>query len=80
MLGCGAPPPGSGGAALDILEAAHSRHPNDPDLLLALATISRDRGALDRAVDYAEQLVALRPQDVQARQLLDALTAAVRQP
>ena len=39
-----------------------------------------DRDALERAVSYAEQLVALRPQDAQARQLLDALTAAVRQP
>lgn len=71
---------GSGGAALDTLEAARSRHPNDPDLLLALATINRDRGAFDRAVGYAEQLVALRPQDAQARRLLDALTAAARRP
>jgi Flp pilus assembly protein TadD len=65
--------------ALVVLHAAHERHPGDPDLLVALATISRDAGSLDAAVDYAAKLVDLAPGNPQARLLLEELEAG-RQP
>jgi Flp pilus assembly protein TadD len=62
--------------ALQTLRAAHERHPSDRDLLLALATISRDAGRRDAAREWARQLAALAPDDAQARQLLEQLSAA----
>jgi Flp pilus assembly protein TadD len=60
-------------SALAVLEDARQRHPNDRQILLALVTINRDRGAREAAVRYARELVALSPRDPQARQLLDQL-------
>jgi predicted CXXCH cytochrome family protein len=59
--------------ALDLLRAAHDRSPGDRDVLLALATISRDAGALDAARGYADALVALAPWDPGARGLREEL-------
>jgi tetratricopeptide (TPR) repeat protein len=64
--------------AMSVLKQAHQRHPGDADILVALATISRDAGRLDDAIDYAGRLVALDPDDQQARQLLAQLQAARR--
>src|SRR5262249_61649116 len=35
---------GAGDRALSVLRDGHEHHPGDPDILVALATISRDRG------------------------------------
>ena len=59
--------------ALEVLDAAHQRQPADRELLIALATISRDNGSISVAVEYARKLVALSPQDPSARQLLEQL-------
>ena len=59
--------------ALDLLRAAHDRRPGDRNVLLALATISRDAGALDDARAYADALVAVAPWDPSARQLREDL-------
>ena len=64
--------------ALVILSAAHARHPNDRDILIALATMSRDSGDLENAMQYATALVALSPTDAGARQLLESLQAQQR--
>ncbi|MFQ5992570.1 MAG: tetratricopeptide repeat protein, partial [Nitrospiraceae bacterium] len=64
--------------AIMVLEGAHRRHPKDGQILLALATISRDTGAFKAAIHYAEQLVALSPQDQAAQQLLQQLRAGRR--
>ncbi len=66
---------GNAGEALAVLDKAHRLNPFDRDLLQALATISRDQGVLDKAVQYARDLVALSPQDPSAQQLLDQLQA-----
>ena len=42
-------------------------------ILVALATISRDVGDIAGARSYAEDLVRLAPNDPSARQLLDSL-------
>jgi len=59
--------------AVAVLDGAHQRHPADRDLLIALATISRENGSTSAAVEYARKLVALSPQDPAARQLLEQL-------
>ena len=59
--------------ALAVLDAAHQRQPADRELLIALATISRENGLVSAALEYARKLVALSPQDPAARQLLEQL-------
>ncbi len=60
-------------AAVDVLKNAHQRHPYDREVLLALVTINRDRGKLDSAIEYAEALATLSPQDQSAQRLLQQL-------
>ncbi len=62
--------------AMAVLRSAHERHPGNRDLLIALATMSRDNGQLSSAVEYARELVALSPQDPTARQFLTQLDSA----
>jgi Flp pilus assembly protein TadD len=64
--------------ALEVLTQAHARHPGEPEILVALATISRERGQLAAAIDYARKLVELGPYDQGARQLLAELEAQRR--
>ncbi len=64
---------GKAESALAVLENARPRHPNDRQILLALATINRDRGARDAALRYAKELINLAPEDPAARRLLDQL-------
>ena len=59
--------------ALEVLRAAHEKHPGDIEILLALATINDERGAKEDAIEYARQLVALAPDDPQAKLLLEHL-------
>ena len=61
---------GDGAQAVAVLEQAHLRHPYHRDLLIALVTINRDRGALDQARKYARKLSAAHPRDETARRLL----------
>lgn len=59
--------------AMDVLRTAHQKHPGNRDLLIAMMTFSRDRGKIDQAIDYAEKLLALDPQDMSTRRLIDEL-------
>jgi Flp pilus assembly protein TadD len=60
--------------ALAALEAAHRRHPNNRDLLVALTTMNRDAGNRETALGYARKLSALNPDDADAAALLSELT------
>jgi predicted CXXCH cytochrome family protein len=64
---------GRAGDAIRVLEAAHRQRPADRDTLAALATYLGERGDVQRALGYAEKLVALDPTDPAARTLLEAL-------
>ncbi len=64
--------------AMTVLKLAHQRHPGDAEILVALATISRDDGRLDDAIEYAGRLAALLPEDQEARRLLDQLQGTRR--
>jgi tetratricopeptide (TPR) repeat protein len=59
--------------AIRVLEEAQHRHPADPEILFALATLERDRGNLMEARRHARSLVELYPEDIQARDLLRLL-------
>ena len=61
--------------ALAEIDRALARHPTDRNLLLAGASISRESGARERALDYARRLAKAAPQDPQAQQLLRSLGA-----
>lgn len=64
--------------ASTVLIAAHDRHPDNRDILFTLAALSRDRGDLEKAVQYAKALLELSPDDSGARQLLESLQAQQR--
>ena len=59
--------------AVAVLEAAAKRHPVSVDILVALATITRDMGDRAAAISYAERLTKVAPNNRQARALLDGL-------
>ncbi len=61
--------------ALAVLQAAQQRHPGSRELLLLLATLSRDLGRYDRARDFAERLQHLDPESLAAGELLRWLPA-----
>jgi Flp pilus assembly protein TadD len=61
---------GGGEAALGVLRKTHQEHSGDRDALLALATMSADRGKLDDAYNYAAKLSALVPDDPNVKELL----------
>jgi tetratricopeptide (TPR) repeat protein len=64
--------------ALTVLTAAHEQHTGDPDILVALATISRDRGDLAAAGAWARKLQQVAPETPEARRISEELDR--RQP
>ena len=60
-------------ARLAVLEQAHQRHPDDTDILMALATASLQQGDRDRALRYTQALARLAPNDPNVRRLQDAI-------
>ena len=61
-----------------VLQKASERHPYNGDILVALVTTHRDRGALRDALPYARRLAELNPADTSVQQLVAQLEAAVR--
>jgi Flp pilus assembly protein TadD len=59
--------------ALAALKENVSKHPTDRDSLSALATFNRDAGNIALALDYAQQLARLAPDDKRVSELVDAL-------
>ena len=59
--------------ALAVLAKAHERRPGERDLLVAMTTMSRDAGDPAGALRWAQALVALDPEEPQARALLAEL-------
>jgi Flp pilus assembly protein TadD len=59
--------------AIGVLETAHRRRPADREVLAGLASYLAERGDIRRALEHAEKLVALDPDDVTGRRLVEAL-------
>jgi Flp pilus assembly protein TadD len=59
--------------AVAVLADALAKHPQDRDILAALATINRDAGNITAALEYAERLARLAPGDPGPASLVDEL-------
>jgi Flp pilus assembly protein TadD len=59
--------------ALDVLETAYRKHTGDPEILMALATYSAENGDRLAALEWAQKLVQVSPDDASARQFLAKL-------
>jgi tetratricopeptide (TPR) repeat protein len=67
---------GSVGKAIAVLAAVHTARPSDVDTLAALAMYEMERGNMRAAAEWAERLVALRPDDPGAKELLNQVKSA----
>jgi Flp pilus assembly protein TadD len=71
---------GQGAQAMTVLKAGLARHPADRDILLALVTYSRAAGDAAAALDYAERLARIVPDDRSLAGLIQELRRQVKKP
>ena len=64
--------------SIRVLREASEQHPYDGDILVALVTTYRDRGAFEDALHYARRLRSLNPADTSIQQLVAQLELALR--
>jgi len=64
---------GRGEEAMTVLKQILVRHPDDRDTLLALISFSRDAGDFATALDYAERLARVAPNDPDLAALIESL-------
>ncbi len=69
---------GRPGDAIAVLTAAHRQRPADRETLTALATYVAEGGDVRRALEHAERLLALDPDDPAARALVETLRGRMR--
>ena len=63
-----------------MLKDGLARHPEDRDILLALITFNRDAGKLSTALDYAERLARIAPNDREVANLVQSLRDQTKGP
>jgi predicted CXXCH cytochrome family protein len=66
--------------AIALLKNTLTRHAPDRDILLALASFSRDAGDFSGALEYATKLGALVPGDQEVAQLIRLLQGRIQKP
>ena len=71
---------GRGNEAISILKESLARHPNDRDTLLALINFSRESGEIAGALEYAERLVRIYPDDRDLARLIQELRRQTEKP
>jgi Flp pilus assembly protein TadD len=64
--------------SIEVLKKSLTRHSDDRDTLLALVTFNRDSGNIASALEYAEQLSRLAPNDPELARLSDGLRARLK--
>ena len=64
--------------SMKVLKENLARHPDDRETILALVTFSRDAGDIGAALEYAEQLSRLAPNDRDLTRLTDDLRARLK--
>ena len=64
--------------AMAVLKQALKSHPGNREILLALVSFSRTAGDTKGALDYAEQLATIAPDDDNLRRLVDELRRATK--
>jgi predicted CXXCH cytochrome family protein len=70
---------GSGEEANMVLKSILVRHPNDRDTLLALASFNQDAGDFRTALEYAERLAGVAPEDQNVRALIGRLRREIQE-
>lgn len=71
---------GHAAQAMTVLKDALARHPDDRAILGALVSFSRDTGDLTAALQYAERLAAITPDNRELAALIDQLRRAAKKP
>jgi predicted CXXCH cytochrome family protein len=71
---------GRGSEAMSILKANLARHPGDHDTLLGLISFARKTGDPETALEYAQRLAGLVPDNSELATLIDTLRRQVTQP
>jgi predicted CXXCH cytochrome family protein len=66
--------------AMTVLKERLAAHPDDRDILLALVTFNRDAGDLGSALEYAERLNQVAPNDAGLASLIQDLRRRVGKP
>jgi predicted CXXCH cytochrome family protein len=64
--------------SMKVLKENLARHPDDRETMLALVTFNRDAGDVGAALEYAEQLSRLTPNDRDLTRLTDDLRARLK--
>jgi Flp pilus assembly protein TadD len=64
--------------SMKIMKENLARHPDDRNTLLALATFNRDSGDIGVALEYAEQLSRITPNDRDLIRLTDDLRGRLK--
>jgi Flp pilus assembly protein TadD len=65
--------------SMKVLKENLARHPDDRETMLALVTFNRDAGDIGAALEYAEQLSRLTPNDPDLIRLIDDLRTRLKQ-
>jgi predicted CXXCH cytochrome family protein len=71
---------GRGGEAMTVLKKTLARHPADRDTLTALIGFSRDTGDFGAALEYAERLARVMPDDRNLANLIENLRHQMKGP
>ena len=71
---------GRGSEAITALKENLARHPGDRDTLRALIAFSRDAGDLAAALEYAERLARITPNDPGLTALIRSLQTQISKP
>jgi predicted CXXCH cytochrome family protein len=66
--------------AMAVLKENATRHPDDRDILLALVSYNRDAGDFASALEYAQRLVRLVPDDLSLNALIENLRRQAKDP
>jgi predicted CXXCH cytochrome family protein len=61
--------------SINVLKVSLTRHPDDRDTLLALVTFNRDAGDIGTALEYAQELTRVAPNDRELTSLIEGLRA-----
>jgi predicted CXXCH cytochrome family protein len=64
--------------SIKVLKDSVARHPDDRDTLLALVTFNRDAGDIGAALEYAEQLTRMAPNDRDLNRLVEDLRGRLK--
>ena len=72
--------PAHAAEAMTVLKDGLKQHPDDRAILGALISFSRDAGDYATALQYAERLAAITPNNREVAELIESLRRAAKKP